>query len=141
MAYAAEWSIPALEPKGYPKKEELLSFGTSVGKAAKTFEAMKELTYASPMLHAAMATNQAIPLIEVFLERIEHGKTVTYAKFSFRECRVAEIRYGNPTASRTRSADRFENTDLEMVKVNFGTMTETYGKDLGQQPSTDNWES
>jgi len=141
MASTAEWSIPALESKGFPKKEGLRSFSTSVGKTGDSFEVQKTVSLASHFLQAAMLAKQTIPLIDIFFEREERGQIVTYAKFSFRECRVAEIRYYSPQLVHDGSSrgSQYDSEDLESIKVNFGAMAKTYGKDFGPSQSSDNW--
>jgi len=143
MAYAAKWSIPDLESKGFPKQEELFSFSTSLGKAAKTFEVLKETDASVLFLYRAKKANQTIPLITVFLERIENGKTVIYAKYDFRKCRFDDIRFAAPNlvsgAAGSKHSNRFEEKELEFVKVIFDTMDETLGKDFGEPGTNDSW--
>jgi type VI protein secretion system component Hcp len=139
MAYIAEWSIPALESKGFPKKEGLFSFAANTGATRKSFQVQKEWSNTSHLLMNAIATNQPIPLIDVFFERQELGTTVTYMKYSFRECLIAEIRHSTAagtSAAAGNKANRNDTTEVEAVKITFASMIEMPGKHVA---TADSW--
>src|SRR5262245_18856411 len=122
MACKAEWSIPKLEEGGFPKKDAVLSFhwglpqrgsawdnDSGAGTRTSEFSVVRNVDSSSPILFQECAGGSGVPLVTVYLERVEGRTTVVYATFTFESCFITSIRPSHADG----------DNPLEDVSLNF----------------------